>query len=683
MSGDGSESLSRRSVIQAAAATGVVGFGTSGAAAESPAGVSKVTERGSVDPQETVDTRTVSIRARGDASYSFGVTGVLVGRDAASESVSAGEASARLADETHEFAFSGEFTSFETTGDIDVVVDGETFDVDAFPTQSLTIVGDGAVDISASGRVEAADLRRESPRRLTGTVSGQTTVEYAGELTHADVPDGARLEKNGQTVSVDEVLPSALPGEIRVSGRSEVTVRTSDTANVTQGRRASVEDGAVTATGNAVARYDGNVEAVEHENGAVARIVDEGKRVVCEAPDDASATFEIKAPEKLVHNYELKNTTTVTVGAGEVARIKYYGYPSGLGIDGTSVSFDGERHPEAIRSAKLQLAAEFERTDAYDTVANAASGRVRHDAQAIRTTSITGDSPRDTVLFELANVSNGDYGVVAFERHRGGQGVSDAGYEIQTLADDGYPAKLTIHNLSDVDSGSFTTDSFERDLSTTTADGTTVNAFEGQSREVDKDFGLPDLPDLPDLPSPGDIIDFFGDKLDDFADAVGAAKEDIAGVISGAIENAQNVDPEDFVVKSGMIIVDSQEALIEFIAESQDKLPKKTLSKVLLELKPGFAGTLADLGQSGALGALEDGNYGCAGCLGILTLLLAVGVEATAWGTCTALSLAFTPIVGGVLCTTVVGVIIEVGVFAAVDAREFCGDEAPEQVNFC
>ncbi|ERH11843.1 MAG: hypothetical protein J07HB67_00854, partial [halophilic archaeon J07HB67] len=287
-------------------------------------------------------------------------------------------------------------------------------------------------------------------------------------------------------------------------------------------------DGDVTATGSAVARYNGNVEAVEHENGAVARVVDEGKRVVCEAPTDRSATFEIEAPEQLLHDYELKNTATVTVGAGEVARIKYYGYPSGLGIDGTSVSFDGEKHPEAIRSAKLQMGAEFERTDAYDTVANAVSGRVRHDAQAIQTTSITGDTPRDAVLFELANVSDGDYGVAAFERRRSERGVSDAGYELQTLADDGYPAKLTVHNLSDVDSGSFTTDSFERDLSPTTADGTTVNAFEGQDREVDKDFGLPDLPDLPDLPGPGDIIDFFGDKLNDFADTVGIAKDTLA-----------------------------------------------------------------------------------------------------------------------------------------------------------
>ncbi len=678
MSEDGSESLSRRSVIQAAAATGAVGFGTSGAAAESPAGVSKVTERGSVDPQETVDTRTVSIRARGDASYSFGVTGVLVGRDVASESVSAGEASARLADETHEFEFSGEFTSFETTGDVDVAVDGETFDVDAFPTQSLTIVGDGAVDISASGRVEAADLRRESPRRLTGTVGGQTTVEYAGELTYIDVPDSARLEKNGQTVSVDEALPSALPGEIRVSGRSEVTVRTSDTANVTQGRRASAEDGAVTATGNAVARYDGNVEAVEHENGAVARIVDEGKRVVCEAPNDASATFDIKAPEELVHDKELKNTATVTVAAGEVARIKYYGYPSALGIDGTTVSFDSEQYPEAIASAKFQLGAEFERTDAYGIVTNAAGGRVRHDAQAIRTVSVTGDDPHDSVYFELADLSSGDHGVAVFTRRRGAQAVSDAGYEIQTLGQKGYPTEISLNKLSSVDVGSFTTQTFEPDVQAAT-EGTGVNVFEGKEQVVNKDITCFSIP----LDSKIEIINCLGEKaLDEITDGIDVTKEQIAEIIWGVITDFENTSMFDFGAKGASIVMDTQNAFIGFLAKADGLLPEKQFAKLLFKISPGFAGSFVDLGQSGALSELSNGNYGCAGCLGVVTLLVAVGLDLAATATCTALGLTSAGLLG-VACFSVISGLLEIGSVAVIDMREFCKGDPVAEVDFC
>jgi len=120
------------------------------------------------------------------------------------------------------------------------------------------------------------------------------------------------------------------------------------------------------------------------------------------------------------------------------------------------------------------------------------------------------------------------------------------------------------------------------------------------------------------------------------------------------------------------------------VAEAQGKLPKKTLSKLLLTFKPGFAGTLTTIGQSGAFQEIADNNLGCGGCLASIAILLSVGLEATAAGTCYLLSIAPIPIAGGVACTLFVGAILEYGAtFAAPDAREVCGDGTPVEVDVC
>ena len=497
--------------------------------------------------------------------------------------------------------------------------------------------------------------------------------------------------ENGRRVEPEDVLPSSLPGEVRITGaESEVTVQTSDKVRVRDGPGASADDGAITGrptSGTVVGRYDGNVEGVEHENGATVEVREESKRLVCTAPEDASADFAVEARDGVVLDRESHSRAQVTVASGESQAIKYYGTPSLAVIDGTAVSFDADKHKDAIASAKLQCAAAFERTDAYRAVEAETDSRIRHDAQGIRTTAVMGESPRDMVFFQFTDVVGGDYGAAHFGRLRESETVLSANFEIQRLGADGNPTDIIVYELEDPNGGTkFDVSTFEvgSRKRSEPADGPEVNVFDGKEERLStQSFRIPDW--LPDIPSPGELLDAFGDTLSDFAsDIAGLTKETTSEIISGGLENASNTTIDDIAIKTGTLIVDTQEGLIELVAEAQGKLPKKTLSKLLLTFKPGFAGTLTTIGQSGAFQEIADNNLGCGGCLASIAILLSVGLEATAAGTCYLLSIAPIPIAGGVACTLFVGAILEYGAtFAAPDAREVCGDGTPVEVDVC
>lgn len=688
--------LSRRDILKTAAAAGGLAISPTVAGARSSSKGTKVTERGSIDRRRSQRTQQVSLQVDGDGEYRFSVSGILAAKKAPKENVNSGTASGTFSDEVHSFSFSGEFVEFDVSENVNVTVNGDSFDADAFPEKSLSIVAPSGteVDISASGAIEPvnADLDQPNPRRVTGTVKGRTSFKYSGELTYLEPLGDVKIFKQGQPVKSEDVLPSNFPGKIQISGgKAEATVYTSDATQIEQGPGAKAVDGAVTGSPTSrdvTARYNGNVEMIEHENGAVAEIWDTSKRVICKAPDDTSATFSVEATEGIALNREDMQQADITVEAGQSKAIKYRGRPSAASIDELDITFNTDAYKDAVKSAKLQLAAKFERTHAYTRIAEKTKSRVRHDEQGLRIASATGDMARDMVFFQLTDIPNGDYGAVHISRLRESNEVQSANYEIQWLAKNGSPQKISVSQLKNPMQGSsFEENTFERGKQGRTAarDGPTVDVFKGSSGGsfTTQGFTIPDW--VPDIPSPQDLIDAFGDVLSDYASTIeDVTRETVSEIVSNAIENAQNATVDDIGFKTGIIIFDSKELLIEYIAEVQNKVPNGIMSKLLLDVRPAFAGSLVSLGQSGALKEIADNNLGCGGCLGAISILISVGLEATAHGTCVALGTT-TFFVGGIACSIVVGALLEyANTISGPDVIDICSDDGtPVELDAC
>lgn len=185
--------------------------------------------------------------------------------------------------------------------------------MDSFPRQTLEIAPDGevSVDVSASGRIEAGGsgrgrrtrrgggngsgpLDRVNDRTLRGKIESPVTLSYAGELTYFEADGDVRVRKNGERVDTADVLPSAMPGSVTVSGSGQsFAVETSDRAEVVEGD-ATASGGTVSGTATergTEARYDGNLVSVS-QGEATATISVEDKRVVCSAPSDSSVEFD-------------------------------------------------------------------------------------------------------------------------------------------------------------------------------------------------------------------------------------------------------------------------------------------------------------------------------------------------------------------------------------------------------
>ncbi len=363
----------RRKVLQHTAAAGAAVIGSSISASASSNSLNDITERGSPELDTGNGDRTVTIRTNETASYTFQVTGTITPTGAPNSALDHGTASVTLSNDSHEYTFSGEFTEFEVEGEADVFVDGDPFDVEAFPQSTLSIVPQEPteVDVSASGRLETESNSLDKPNKRTvqGTIRNRTVFSYAGELTHFDINGRAEVQKNGHSVDPSEVLPSSLPGEVSLTGPDiDVTVGVSGEA-ASDHPAVHSSDGNITApaTGSGTtARYDGRVESIELENGASAEIVPESKRVVCTAPEEQAITFSAQSTEAFIYNEEVHKNPEVTVAAGETERIQYFGDVTTVSISQVAVSFDYERYEAAKSSARLQMAAEFERQDAYN-----------------------------------------------------------------------------------------------------------------------------------------------------------------------------------------------------------------------------------------------------------------------------------------------------------------------------
>ncbi|WP_254863738.1 hypothetical protein [Halovivax gelatinilyticus] len=579
--------------------------------------------------------------------------------------VTNGTVQSSIENDTHTFEFSGEFTEFDVDGDVEVSVDGEPFDVASFPHNSITVAAPSGteIDISASGRINPADggegITRINSRRITGEISGRTTFEYAGEITYFESTSEVRsVRKNGDRISVDEILPSGLPGDLRISGeRDEVTVRTSADIKVVEGTSETNEDGAISVRPggtDVLARFDGNIKEIAHESGATIEFVPENMRIVCSAPEGETVEFGAEATGGVVHDRTRNSETTVSVEGGESKQIKYYGDVTSVAIAGVDLSIDADAHKDAIASSKLQNAAVFERTEEYETIAADVDGRIRHDATSLYYRSTAGGGAKTLVIFQITDTERGDHGLVNLARSDETWDVTNAGYELIWEADDGHPEAIELSLLGSATDGietanTFETRTFERGAQLSEAQmnansGKTVNLFDGHD-EINYDAdSSPQWISLPSLPSPGDIIDYFGSALDSLASEIGIAKGTVAEITSDAIAAAEeriSDAAEDLAIQGLSMIVDSQELLIELVAAAQDQLPRSRFWDFMRKVTPNFAGTVLDLGDAGVFDELADNNFGCAGCLAIILLTAAVAITATSSAICLAMISSF------------------------------------------
>lgn len=656
---------SRRSILKSAAATGAIGMSPTAVGESSGGSLTKLTERKAVDPAAETEGRTVSIHARGKARYSFRVTGAVSAADAPDDTIENGTATAAISGEAHEFQFSGEFTEFAVDGDARVLVDGEPFDVDAFPHNSLTVVAPAGteIDVSASGRLEttADSVSQPNPRRVHGTISGETTFTYAGELTYFDASERVKILHNDEAVSAQNVLPSRFPGELRISGaRERAIVHTSHDARIEGDSIGNVDDGTITGAPGAddfVARYDGNVETIEHQSGATVEFRPENMRIVCTAPDDTAVEFGADASEALVHNNEYHPQVSTTVDAGDSEQIKYYGNLTTVSIAGLNVAFDDEADEDAIRSAKLQRAAVFERSDEYQTIAAAVNGRIRHDSKSIYYRSRAGEKSSEMIAFQTTHLQDGDRGFALFSRTNSSEDIKKASYEKHWLDDDRYVQKLEINMLkgqvvTTSDGKTFETKTFERgsqvpDIQQEKSDTDQVRLF--NDPKEDQDEGQEDVSaeyhsNIPNVPSPSEIIDDLGDSLDTLSDEIGVAKDKSAKIISGAVENAEDKVTDaydDIRVKGGTLLIDSQVVLIEIVEESKDYFGNNKYWKWFTRLDPGFADSAVKLAEVGVFDQLQKDKYGCAGCMATVALVISAGISLAAAAICIKMSALF------------------------------------------
>lgn len=669
---DSSGNHTRRDVLRGAAIAGTTAIGatTTGTAAE--ASINDIKERGTPKLAPGDGDRTVSIRARGEASYSFSVTGVLDATGAPDKALSQGEASATLREGTHKYSFSGEFTAFDIEGDAEVYVDGSTFDVDAFPQNTLSIIAQGPadVDVSASGAVvvENGSLERPNARTARGTVRGRTTISYAGELTYFEIDGSAWVRKNGQWTSTEELLPTSLPGELTISGsgtRADVTV--SGEAD-TDSRNASVSNGRVSGSptrSGTTARYDGRVETIELADGASAEIVPESKRIVCSAPEDSSVEFAAESTEAFIYDEEVHKKPQITVAAGETERIQYFGDVTTVTIDSITVSFDYDRYPAAESSARLQMAAEFERESAYDRLRREADGRIRHDVDGIyAVSSEVAEEPVDGVLFKLTDIGRADEGALSITKGRESDEIVDAKNSYQWRTDSGQldktkVATLTVGGASTMSAASLKTETYEYDL----PDGASDQQVEAQG-----DW-------LPTIP--------WGDWIGDIYDGLKDVASDIQGVtadyLASAIEYA-DISKSEIAVTGGKILCNTINSFQKLATKFIDDVKIKALWKLRIT---GYSSMISLVG-SGVFEAIGNQNHDCGACIAFIRLSLDVGLCGYGVGAfCSAFSLT-TLGLGTVPCAVLGGAICSAVISALPDARDICsGHTAPTEADFC
>lgn len=604
------------------------------------------------------------------------MTGLLSATDGPADATDTGTAAASLEDGVHEFRFSGEFTEFELDGEARVTVDGEPFDVTTFPQNTLEITSRETTefDVSASGGLEVTggSVERPSARRAMGRARGNVTVSYEGELTYLDIDDNAELRKNGVKVTNETALPSTNPhvAQIETTRRShEFDLVVGDDATVTESIAGTTAQGG-TVSGRAVnkpsqARYSGRITQFERGDGARMMFDDPSSKIELHAPADDSAEFTPRATKGVAYKSEMRTDPTVTVPAGEMRQLKYFGEIQGGDIGSLRLSLSRDKYPEAADSALLQLSAKVQRHNAFpDLAANARSdGRVRYDIGGISGGQIRPSDTDQDLIFA-------SHALTDLER-------STEGYSFLSVTSDGDVEKA--ENTLKWKNARGTIQNMEvRTLQGGMSTSTTGSSFETN----EYDFDIPRQPRRVEtqgfIPDPTDWLDPLWDGLDALADSLGVAANLIQNGIQNAIDRVQSLTAEDIVLKSGEIIIDNIRGASEVAWQLIDELSKSGLEdkigKVLMGINiVGSFGVAAFVGTD-VFAALDRGDNDCAVCIAAIKIAFEVMCGLIGKGVCAAVG-AFTALVGGAACQIVVETVCAFATMALPDAQSICSAE--------
>ena len=699
---------SRRNVLQSIAATGATAVGLSSAGVAGASSVGDVTTFGSVNAG-VESTRTVEIKADGRASYEFSVTGVLSAADAPADSLDRGTAAATVDGDVHAFSFSGEFTSFDVSGEATVLVDGDEFDSATFPHETLRIVPRGEIsyDVSASGavEVESGEADRPTDRRATGTARRVQEIAYAGELTYVDIDGEAHLFKNGTKVDAESVLPSTHPGRLTVrapnGGNRPYAIEINGAASP-QGERSpnvDVDGGRVHGRADAsetTLRYSGQVDVVEHSGVGTVTINRQARRVECTAAGSGKVTFELRSSEGIRYDGSIEETKTVVVAGGENESIQYFDNITAVAIDGLEVGLAPDRYrSETDVSERLQLAAKIEREQAFRTLERAAQehGRVRRDAGGIVASSVTNPTsdsvrPRFVVGFEITDLVKGDEAMLSLGKVVRTGAVLDPTLTYEWKQGN-FTRKLEFHQISSETGASIAADGpgamesevVEYDIDAyrqAHGDANSVATVPAGEEVTARDFQTSG-----DVHATGDWIGAIIDGVSDLADAIaGITKDALNRAIEEAIE-VTNVSKEDFVIKSGKLVANSAIAAQAIATEFMERGWLKALWKIRIK---GLS-TLVSLANTGILQDLtDDGEVSsCNQCVAVVRILVDVGI--CGYGSayvCTTLGIA-TASVGGIACAVFVGTICNSVLNDVEDVKTLCGEGSSSypQGNWC
>lgn len=678
---------SRRDVLKSIGAAGVLGLGASGAASALRE-ADDVRQVGDVRTDVTPD-RTVRVEASGRAEYTLAVTGLLSATNAPSTAVGGGTASAALTDGVHEFAFSGEFTELSVNGDAQVFVDGEPFDVETFPHNTLEIVPDGraSYDVSASGAVVVEQGTADQPnaRTATGEAARRTVLSYAGELTYVDVDGDATLRRNGSTVGVDDVLPSTLPHEFTAVARSSGAY-VIDVSQAVETADGTVVGEPTELTGRTTARYAGSVSAVEHPSGARIELNSGRNEVVFRAPDDGGAQFAVETERGLVVAHEAYDVVEFSLSAGETATATPFGDLTRVAIDDLEMQFETGAHSAATESAKLQTAAELERTDAYRRLADVAAGRVRHDAAGIAVQELVSADrsvATTSVEYRLAEPRRGDRGILSIERTN--RGVENAAARYEHLEDGAAVAVDAVILPTD---GDPSTDRLRREHTELPQRYRQMGEGQASEREAygaelfassmaPKPLSETDLGEYEQQLTEEQLSDegFLG-----FLDDIKGLLQDIGAPVVDAAEFVWGIVKDDLgsIAITGLnLLIEAPFLLVDFLIALKDT-GIRWKHKLVYKLAVGPAIGLADLAFAGFFDELGD-DWECAGCI-FVGVLVREGVIAGVSAGCSFLGFA------AVACYAALPIILDFvsSVTPFGDVKdELCDGALIDEINYC
>lgn len=688
---------SRRDVLESIGAVGVAGLAGTGTA--SALQDTEDINRFDSTLDDEASRRTVRIETTDSVEYTFSVTGLLSATNTPSAAVNGGTASARLSGGAHEFSFTGEFTEFSLDGDADVYVDGEPFDVAAFPRQTVEIVPDGSVtyDLSASGSVVVENGTAEQPnaRRAIGQTSRTHVLSYAGELTYFDLEGDATVRKNGSEVNSDAVLPSTHPHELTVATDTADACQLTVSQGIDTPSHTKVAPGeAVTLDSGATARFTGEIRSVEHPSGGQVVSKRAENTITLRAPTAGTATFSIETTDGIVADHEAYDRLDLTLSDGSEETVVPFGDVQRIKINDIVVEVDVDAFPEAERSAKRQLAARVERTPAYSRLSGLTSGRIRHDVAGIaaeRAVGSAGANTTESVEFDLAQPQSGDKAVISI-RQSGSEvehaavrreeiedgrttsvtsailpiGAAHEGVRRETAEISGeYPS--TTEQTADSPSTTRTHDAelFADSLSPSSLENADLGKYEDQLTESQlRDQGF--IGFLNDI---RDLLEYIG------APVVSAAQQ-IYDIVKGRLDQLA-VTGLDLLVESPFILVDFAK---EFADNAGGSISWKGKLLYRTALAPALG--LADLAFAGFFDELGD-DWGCAGCIFVMVVIRELAITGISVA-CGLITGAFFP-PAAPLCGTALPILLDIAAtFTPLgDIRNEACDGFVDWIDYC